>query len=78
MCLLISQTQEANAEELVFVNSSSQISKRRIERWSFDIGTSEIRQGLGNMRIVYQTLRHIKFRASRIPITINDENRRGC
>jgi len=41
-----------NVEELVFVNSSSQISKRIIERRSFDIGTSEIRQGLWNMRIV--------------------------
>jgi len=26
--------------------------KRRIERRSFDIGTSEIRQGLRNMKIV--------------------------
>jgi len=26
--------------------------KQRIEIWSFDIGTSEIRQGLRNMRIV--------------------------
>jgi len=45
---------------------------------SFDIGTSEIRQELRNMRIVYQTLGHIKFRTSRIPITINHENRRDC
>jgi len=36
-------------EDLVFVNSSLQISKRSIERRSFDIGTSEIRQGLRNM-----------------------------
>jgi len=41
-----------NAEELVFINSSSQISKWIIERRSFDIGTSEIRQWLRNMRIV--------------------------
>jgi len=45
---------------------------------NFDIGTSEIRQGLRNMRIVEQTLEHIKFRVSRISITINHENRRDC
>jgi len=38
--------------KLIIIIDSSQISKRRIERWSFDIGTSEIRQGLRNMKIV--------------------------
>ena len=37
---------------LIVIIDSSQISKRRIKRWSFNVGTSEIRQGLQNMRIV--------------------------